>query len=214
MLVRHAMARRPIALSPGDSCHEALKLFRAKCIRHAPVVEDGQLVGVVSDRDLLRGLPALIGELEAALATDTGVAKIASVMTAEPLTCSPNDSIDVVARRMQALHIGCFPVVSDGVLIGMITVTDLLRGFTDHLEGEDVHKLTLLWSNARAQRAPSIAGLATMTKVELVALLSSDTDLGARMHLVRLRATEAELKRFVEACQIEGLLVVGDRAAA
>ena len=48
----------------------------------------------------------------------------------------------------------------------------------------------------------------------LVALLSSDTDLGARMHLVRVRATGDEFKRFVDVCQAEGLLVVGDRAAA
>lgn len=213
MLVRHAMTRGPLAVTPGDTCHAVLQLFRARCIRHAPVLQDGQLVGVVSDRDLLRGLPALIGELESQLANG-GTATIANVMTGEPLTCSPNDALDVVARRMQELRIGCMPVVSDGVLIGMLTVTDLLRGFTDYLDGDDVHKLTLLWSSARVHRAPNVAALATNAKVELVALLSSETDLGAHMHLVRVRASEEDFRRFVELCQSDGLLIVGDRAAA
>jgi acetoin utilization protein AcuB len=214
MLVRYCMSRRPIAVAPGDSCRAVLRMFRERCFRHAPVVEDGRLVGVVSDRDLLRHTPRLVGELEAEAADEAAPCTIADVMSAEPLTCSPNDAIDVVARRMQGLRIGCLPVVSDGVLIGLITVTDLLRGFTEHLEGADLRRVSLIWSPGRAQPAPDIATLAVRVGVELVALLSSDTDTGARMHLARTRSTEALHLAFVDACQATGLLVVGERAAA
>jgi len=189
-------------------------MFRERGFRHAPVVEDGRLVGIVSDRDLLRRAPRLVGELEAEMADDAAVCTIADVMTGEPLTCSPNDAIDVVARRLHSLHIGCLPVVSDGVLIGMVTVTDILRGFTEHLEGPDLHRVTLIWSRGRAQSAPDVASLAARIGIELVALLSGDTDTGARMHLARTRATEALHHEFVDACQAAGLLVVGERAAA
>ncbi|MEZ6016123.1 MAG: CBS domain-containing protein [Planctomycetota bacterium] len=208
------MARRPIAVSPGDDCRAVLRMFRARCIRHAPVVEDGQLIGVVSDRDLLRAVPELIGDIDAELAHCAHASVIAEVMTGDPLTCAPNDAIDVVARRMQELRIGCFPVVSDGVLIGMLTVTDLLRGFTDHLEGEGVRRLNLLWSSGRAQRGPDVAAIAASVGVELTALLSSNTDTGARMHIVRTRADETSFARLVDAYQAAGLLIVGDRAAA
>lgn len=214
MLVRHCMSRRPIVIAPGDSCRAVLRMFRERRIRHAPVVQDGHLVGVVSDRDLLRNTPRLVSELEAELADDASPRTILEVMSGEPLTCSPNDAIDVVARRMQGLHIGCLPVLSDDVLIGMVTVTDLLRGFTEHLEGADLRRLSLIWSPGRALPAPDVATLAVRVGVELVALLSGDTDTGARMHLARTRSTEALHLAFVDACQAAGLLVVGERAAA
>jgi len=214
MLVRHAMTRRPIAVTPGERCTDVLHLFQERCIRHAPVVLDGQLVGVVSDRDLLRGVPRLIGQLEADEAAGRAPCCIGDVMTAEPLTCSPNDALDVVAKRLHELRIGCLPVLSEGVLIGMITITDVLRGFTEHLEGEGLQKVAFLFPNARGHAAPNLAALAAKAGVELVALLSSDSDTGARMHLVRTRSEAAAQRAFVELCQAAGLLVVGERAAA
>jgi CBS domain-containing protein len=208
------MTRRPIAVAPGDPCRAVLSMFRDRDIRHAPVVADGRLVGIVSDRDLLRKAPRLVGEVEAELANEAAVCTIAEVMSGEPLTCSPNDAIDVVARRILGLRIGCLPVVSDGVLIGVITVTDLLRGFTEHLEGPDLRRVSLIWSPGRALPAPNVATLASQAGVELVALLTGDTDTGARMHLARTRSTDAQHFAFVDACQSAGLLIVGERAAA
>lgn len=214
MLARHCMTRRPNVVAPSDSCRVVLNMFRERCIRHAPVVQDGRLVGIVSDRDLLRSAPRLVGELEAEVAENAQVCTISEVMSGEPLTCSPNDAIDVVAKRILGLRIGCLPVVSDGVLIGVITVTDLLRGFTEHLEGPDLRRVSLVWSPGRALPMPNIATLASHADVELVALLTGDTDTGARMHLARIRSTEAQHFAFVDACQSAGLLIVGERAAA
>lgn len=214
MLVRHAMTRHPIAVAPGDSCRTVLKMFRARCIRHAPVLRDGQLIGVVSDRDLMRALPELVGDLETEAGLAAEARTIADVMTGEPLTCGPNDGIDVVARRLHDLRIGCFPVVSEGVLIGVVTVTDLLRHFSEHLEVEGVRRLTLLWSPGRSQRAPDVAALAAAVGAELTALLSSETDSGARMHLLRCKADDATFDELVGLFQAEGLLIVGERAAA
>ncbi len=189
-------------------------MFHERCIRHAPVMLDGLLVGVVSDRDLLRGVPRWIGALEAEEASGSPPCRIGDVMTAEPLTCGPNDALDIVARRLHELRIGCLPVVSEGVLVGMITITDVLRGFTEHLEDEGLHKVAFLFPNARGHAAPNLAALAAKAGIELVALLSSDTDTGARMHLVRTRGDDATHRAFIDVCQSAGLLVVGERAAA
>lgn len=214
MLVRHAMSRRPLVVRPGDTCRAVLRILREQCIRHAPVVLDGTLVGVVSERDLLRGVSRRIGDLEADEAAGEAESTVADVMSGEPLTCSPNDAIDVVARRMQDLRIGCLPVVSEGVLIGIVTVTDLLRAFTEHLEGADVRRVSLISTPGRALASPDVARIAAGVGVELAALLSSESDAGARMHLVRTRATEAQHRAFVVACQDAGFLVIGERTAA
>jgi acetoin utilization protein AcuB len=162
----------------------------------------------------LRGVPRLIGHIEAESTSGLPDCTVAEVMSGEPLTCSPNDAIDVIARRIQDLRIGCLPVVSDGVLIGVITVTDLLRGFTEHLQGPDLHKVSLICAQSRAHRPPDITAIAAQLGIELAALLSGVSDAGARMHLVRTRTTEERHLEFISACQAAGMLVVGERSAA
>jgi acetoin utilization protein AcuB len=84
-------------------------------IRHLPVMIDARLVGIVSDRDLLRrpdgGEPSACGE----------------VMTPSPLTCSPDSSIASVAAMMIEHKIDSIPVVLGERLIGLVTSTDLLE---------------------------------------------------------------------------------------
>ncbi len=214
MLVRHAMARNPIAVAPRDLCQRVLVDFRRRKFRHAPVVEEGRLVGIVSERDLLRAVPDLIGGLEAEEAGGGNLRTVADVMTPDPLVAEPNHTIDEAAQRMEENRIGCLPVVEEGRLVGLLTVTDVLRGFTAHLEGNGVHKLTLLWSHGAQRRSPDVAALTTAAGAELTALLSSTLENGSRMHLVRVRADGAVFVRLVDALQAAGLLVIGQRFAA
>ena len=62
MLVRHFMTRAPITLSPDKSCGDALQTFRRNRIRRAPIVKDDAVVGIVSERDLLRVLPGTVAQ--------------------------------------------------------------------------------------------------------------------------------------------------------
>jgi acetoin utilization protein AcuB len=59
LLVRDSMTRNVVTLSPQTTAAEALALCREKGIRHLPVMEEGRLVGMVSDRDLRSATPAL-----------------------------------------------------------------------------------------------------------------------------------------------------------
>ena len=100
--------------------------------RHLPVVRLGELVGVVSQRDLLRaslsnvmGLPA--DEQKIFL---EGV-KISEVMSAPPISIHQDASIQEAARMMARKKIGCLPVLESGKLIGIVTETDVLEYFAD-----------------------------------------------------------------------------------
>ena len=62
MLVRHFMTRSPITLSPDKSCGDALQTMRRNRIRRAPIIKDDVLVGIVSERDLLRVLPGTVAQ--------------------------------------------------------------------------------------------------------------------------------------------------------
>ena len=100
-------------------------------VRHMPVVRAGRLVGVVSERDLLR---ASLSELSSAFGSEQRraflqVVEIKRVMSSPPIVIDPDASVEEAALVMAERKIGCLPVVEGGRLIGMLTETDVLRYF-------------------------------------------------------------------------------------
>jgi len=124
LLVKDSMTREVVALSPGTTAAEALALCRETRIRHLPVLEEGRLVGIVSDRDLRSAAPAL-GDPGRAEALQN--LQISDVMTRDVVITHPDDPIEVAANRMQEKRIGCLPVVEDGDLVGILTSSDVME---------------------------------------------------------------------------------------
>ncbi len=124
--VRDAMTRDVVTLGTEASAGEALGLCRQYGIRHLPVVDrdGGRLVGLVSDRDLRDVSPPRgSGEGEATL---TWV-RLRDVMTPNPLSIHPLDTIEHAAQMIYENKIGCLPVVADGELAGIVTSSDMMR---------------------------------------------------------------------------------------
>ena len=99
-------------------------------VRHMPVVHGGKLVGVVSERDLLRASLSNLSGFDARerRAFLHGV-EIARVMSAPPVVVDPETTVAEAARVMAEHKIGCLPVVRGDELLGIITETDVLRCF-------------------------------------------------------------------------------------
>jgi acetoin utilization protein AcuB len=124
LLVKDSMTRGVVVLSPETTAGEALALCRERHIRHLPVLEEGELVGIVSDRDLRSAAPAL-GDPGRASALEKIL--ISDVMTPDVVTTRPEDPIEEAANRMEERRIGCLPVVEDGVLVGILTSSDVME---------------------------------------------------------------------------------------
>ncbi len=127
LLVRDWMTGNLVTLSPKASVAEALTLCRERRIRHIPIVEEGRLIGIVSDRDLRDASPAL-GDAERASTLQE--IRVGDVMTREVSTTVPEESIENVAQEMYELKIGSLPVVAEEdeeKLLGIVTSSDVMR---------------------------------------------------------------------------------------
>src|SRR5262245_50580981 len=128
--IRDIMPDHMVTISESDTLSTVEDIMTLGCVRHMPVVHAGKLVGVVSERDLLRAsLSNLSGiDSDQRRAFLHGV-EIGRVMSAPPIVIHPDASVGDAARVMAERKIGCLPVVEDDALLGIVTETDVLRFF-------------------------------------------------------------------------------------
>lgn len=132
MFVGERMSRPVIFLTPEMPVHDALDLFKKERIRRAPVVKDGKLVGIVSEKDLLNASPSpattlSIWEMHYLLSKIT----VSEVMTKNVITVTEDTPIEEAARIMADNKIGGLPVMRDNQVVGIITETDLFKIFLE-----------------------------------------------------------------------------------
>jgi acetoin utilization protein AcuB len=124
LLVKDSMTREVVAVPPHSTAGDALALCRERRIRHLPVLEDGRLVGIVSDRDLRSATPALG---DPARAEALRKILIHEVMARKVATAHPDDPIEEAANAMRERKIGCLPVVEGEALVGIVTSSDVME---------------------------------------------------------------------------------------
>ena len=134
MLVGERMSHPIISISPDMPVHDALDMFKRERIRRAPVVKEGKLVGIVSDKDLLNASPSpasslSIWEMNYLLSKIT----VSEVMTKKVRTVAEDTPIEEAARIMADNKIGGLPVLRDGHVVGIITETDLFKIFLEFM---------------------------------------------------------------------------------
>ena len=132
MLVGERMNHPVITINPDMPVVDALKLMKRERIRRTPVIKDGKLVGIVSDKDLLNASPSpatslSVWELNYLLSKIT----VREVMTKKVLTVSEDTPIEEAARIMADNKIGGLPVMRGNNLVGIITETDLFKIFLE-----------------------------------------------------------------------------------
>lgn len=121
MKVSEWMVKDPVTVTPQTEVREAIGLMRQHSIRHLPVVEGDKFIGLVTAsglRELI--LPSMVETIH-----------LRDVMIQHPITIGPDTHIDTAARLIHENKIGGLPVVVGRRLVGILTVSDILKAFID-----------------------------------------------------------------------------------
>lgn len=126
MKVRDLMKTRVATIAPDESLHLADGIMTLGSIRHLPVVSGGALVGILTHRDVLRAPATFFGFATGARAVLRALTA-RDVMTREVVTIDAEATVKAAADRLLKHKVGCLPVLERGVLVGIVTTSDVLR---------------------------------------------------------------------------------------
>lgn len=133
MFVANRMTKNPITVVPETKIDEAANLMKTRDFRRLPVVENGKLVGFISDRDIMRVAPSPATTLSR-YEINSLLAKIEvkDIMQKNVISVSVDATLEEAALLMYKNRIGGMPVVSSvGAVVGVITETDIFKAFVD-----------------------------------------------------------------------------------
>jgi acetoin utilization protein AcuB len=125
--VQDWMHENPVVIGPEASLSEAQELMSEHEVRRLPVVEGGELVGIVTYSDLLRQIPATVDEGDEHTRALLAQRPVRAVMTYSPVTISPSATIQEAAERMLEHQVSGLPVVRGNQLVGILTESDIFR---------------------------------------------------------------------------------------
>jgi acetoin utilization protein AcuB len=199
MLVGERMKSPVITVRPDMSLIDALNLMKQEHIRRTPVVKDGKLVGIVSEKDLLNASPSpatslSIYEMNYLLSK----LQIKDVMTKDVLTVTEETPIEEAARIMADNKIGSMPVVRDDRIVGMITETDLFKMLLELMGAREMGvRVTALVSDERGKLAKLAQAVANEGGDFIAFGVFSGADPSNRMLTFKVRGIEPDKMRAI-----------------
>jgi len=134
MKVKDRMTTDVITLTPDTTVLRAMSMIQQKGIRHLPVIQGKQVVGMVTNLDIQRVSASDASTLSVyELNYLLDKIKVSQFMTKKVFTVDPDEPIEAAAKQIYDHKIGSLPVVKNGELVGMITSSDILETFIEVL---------------------------------------------------------------------------------
>lgn len=134
MLIKDIMTHDVIAIGPEIPIVDAVTMMKLRNIQHFPIMKkNGELVGIVSERDLL-----IVSSEHEIAPKDTQLKDpVSKIMTKEVKTCNSKEPIEDIAKRFLKQNIGSMPVIDNNKLVGIVTAKDFLKA-VEKITGGDL----------------------------------------------------------------------------
>jgi acetoin utilization protein AcuB len=183
MLIREWMTKNPTVIGPSDTLAQAKRIMETGNFRRLPVVDAGELVGIITERDLRQQ----IGQLDHT--------RVDAMMARSVVTVTPYMLLDQAAYLLVKHKIGGLPVLDGRQIVGIITAIDMLRAFCEVLGTveEGVARIDLEFSG-NSFDLMMISSLVGQMSGELLGMgtYESRGDSGKQLVYVRVRAENAD----------------------
>jgi acetoin utilization protein AcuB len=118
----HIMTRHPETIEPDDTLAKAKEMMNVAGFRRLPVVKDGKVIGMLTERNLREHSGYL------------NSTKVNAAMSTPVLSVGPNSTVQEATKLMLLHKIGGLPVTDAGKLVGIVTTVDILRAFLEVVE--------------------------------------------------------------------------------
>jgi acetoin utilization protein AcuB len=186
MLVGKRMTKDPKTVGPDDSLTRAADIMRMSRFNHLPVVEEGKLVGILSDTDLRN--VSLTGEQPSGPGEPrVRERKVREVMKTEVWSLTPEDAVEDALLIIQRKKFGALPVLDGDRLVGIITKIDMINAFIDVLDIDDVGLRVEVVLPRSLERFEELVGAVRELGVELRSCLVTPEMKGSDRMVVLLR---------------------------
>ena len=207
MFVRWRMTPNPIVIDPETSILDALHIMKEKKVRRLPVVAHGKLVGIVTEKDLrespsLKATSLSIFELNYLLAKTP----VSEVMTKDPITVTPDTTIEEAAVIMRDNQISGLPVVDDGKVVGIVTETDIFDMLVKLLGFRNGARFTLHIEN-RVGAVADLAGIFKDLGINIISIVAFEEEREEEGNVV-VRVDTKDTEKVVSALKSAGIKVI------
>jgi acetoin utilization protein AcuB len=197
MLIRRWMTRNPVIISPTETLAEARRKMDKGNFRRLPVVQDGQPIGIITDRDLRQH----VGQLEHM--------RVDAVMIRPVITVTPDMLLDQAANLLVKHKVGGLPVMDGRKLVGIITAIDMLRAFGEVLgtAEEGVSRIDLAFSGNSFDLA-TITQLVALSSGEVLGMGTYEGEGDRKDQIFYLRVRTEDARRTADMLTDQGFTVV------
>lgn len=208
MLVRDYMTPNPITIAPKSNFPEAMRLMRDNGIHRLPVVEGGELVGIVVEEDLLSNQPSpatTLSVFEVYSLLDR--LRVEQIMTSPVVVVSPDCPLEEAARALIEHQIGALPVMDGDELVGIITETDIFKAMVEVLGGHEQGYRIVVRVPERVGELSRLAGVVAEAGGNILALTTSKIreDGGRDVTIKESGADESALRSLFEREELQVL---------
>ncbi|HHW90777.1 MAG TPA: CBS domain-containing protein [Clostridiales bacterium] len=193
MNVRSRMTSNPHIISPDATIAEALELMRKNNVRRLPVVKNGALVGIVTEREIQEVSPSKattlsIFELNYLLSKT----KVSAVMTKDVITVTPDTLLEEAAVLMRDNRIGALPVVESNKVVGIITETNIFDAFVDLLGFREIGTRITVEVEDTPGILADVAGVIKGFGANITHLVVYRSSLGKSVIVIRVNTTNTD----------------------
>ena len=193
-IVEKWMTKNVITVPPHEKIIDAFELMQRQGIRHLPVVENGELKGLVTDRDIrLALIPSSLSMPEDRVYHLGALEQVEEIMSTELITVAPTTTIEEAAKLIAQHKIGAVPVVTHGKLVGILTATDILGVFIEMLETiQSSSRLDVVLGN-RPSALDEVHRLLEANHVKVISVsMSPEKTAGSKVYSFRIQRTPLE----------------------